>query len=246
MRLSFPATGRELHANAELLGFHSDHLRALFGPSTAHGLTESKPNKLYPTSPLEELDDSDRELDKPLLAESTSRPTNPGDAEDVKPDIKTLRIYDPAVHEIVVTDFAYTTYRAVLLFLQTGRIDFAPLSSLAQEPEAVPIDDPFSPPVSPKSVYRLAHHLNLTHLASLALASFTAQLTVQNVASELWSELAEMCEEIRLQAFAFAIAHSAEVVESAGFKEVERRAKLGAHKKEVAAMVGFLGSLRKE
>ncbi|GAA5856756.1 hypothetical protein JCM8547_008825 [Rhodosporidiobolus lusitaniae] len=74
-------------------------------------------------------------------------------------------------HRIAVTETAYTTYLAV-------------------------IPDPLAA-VSPKSVYRLAHLLELPQLASLALADFQVQLTVHNAASELFSETSGCYDELR-------------------------------------------------
>ena len=105
--------------------------------------------------------------------------------------------------QVVVTQAAYSTYRAVLLWMQTGYIAFAPLSSSfdrAPEPlksrtdaiKAMHKEDPRLPyPVSPKSVYRLAHVLELQELESLAMRHFRKEaLSLETAPAELFSELA--------------------------------------------------------
>ena len=73
----------------------------------------------------------------------------------------------PAAHVIFVTDAAYSTYRAMLLFLVTGSIKFAPLSSRGEQARSQAIDEALlehpgmPPPVSPLAVYRLEDKLDL-------------------------------------------------------------------------------------
>lgn len=73
-----------------------------------------------------------------------------------------------------------------------------------------PIDRPphrAPPPVSPKSVFRLAHLLDLPALQALALAAFRARLTVGNVAAQLFSSTADLHDDVRAAAAEFAAAH---------------------------------------
>ena len=104
--------------------------------------------------------------------------------------------------QVTITQAAFSTYRAVLLWLSTGYIGFAqPSSAYASKSSTSPSRNdtlllahqsnprhPFL--VSPKSVYRLAHVLELTDLESLAVRYFRDEaLTLKTAPVELFSEL---------------------------------------------------------
>jgi hypothetical protein len=137
-------------------------------------------------------------------------------------------------HRIRVQNNAYSTYGAVLMWIQTGYISFAPLhSSFSHLPlesrslaritaiESLHELEPQLPlSVSPKSVYKLAHYLSLPVLESLALQELSRQLTVDNVFTELFDGLASVYEEVRKLEVEFAVRNKKEVVETKGFKDV--------------------------
>ncbi|GAA5894300.1 hypothetical protein JCM6882_007625 [Rhodosporidiobolus microsporus] len=145
--------------------------------------------------------DSDSEADD-LYASSSPRPAKPA-----------LPPPELRYHEIRITEASYATYRALLCFLQTGHVAFAPLastfylpssSSPSPSPAASPspasapatrlahlsaslLSSPLLPlPTSPKSLFSLAHFLDIPALAALALSNFRAQLTPQNALLELF------------------------------------------------------------
>ncbi|BGP35654.1 hypothetical protein JCM10296v2_007506 [Rhodotorula toruloides] len=105
--------------------------------------------------------------------------------------------------QIVITKSAFTTYRAVLAFLRTGNIAFAPLTSAYQplNPSSnftraarlseLAKKEPIFP-VSPKSAFRLAHLLDLDRLQQLCLANLRKSLAIDTVAHELFHE-ASVC-----------------------------------------------------
>ncbi|GAA6022693.1 hypothetical protein JCM8202_002740 [Rhodotorula sphaerocarpa] len=118
-----------------------------------------------------DFDDSDDETDKVFRDQrrSPAKPRSP----HVTPH-----------KNVVVKDTAYTTYASVLLWLATRSICFAQLRSA---PEQIRLADltaaneanPCLPlPASPKSVYRLAHLLELDDLRAIALAESSSQLRV--------------------------------------------------------------------
>ncbi|GAA6040208.1 hypothetical protein JCM8097_004184 [Rhodosporidiobolus ruineniae] len=89
-----------------------------------------------------------------------------------------------------------------------GRDRLAPSSSSASPSESAssspvlvqapsPSASSFPPAASPKSVYRLAHVLELDQLASLALSNFRSQLTPSNAAAELFSPLCHLYPDAR-------------------------------------------------
>ncbi|GAA5898569.1 hypothetical protein JCM8208_004701 [Rhodotorula glutinis] len=166
-------------------------------------------------------------------------------------------------HRVVIKDSAYSTYRALLVWLQTGHIEFARLRSAATSasggevksrgssagecPRRAPAPSstrPLSPPrssstsssstarampltASPKSVYRLADLLSLPQLKSLALASFTTQLSPSNAFPELYTDAAACYPALRDAALEFAVARWAEVEGASATREVEQRAERG-------------------
>ena len=129
--------------------------------------------------------------------------------------------------EIEVHETAYSTMCAVLLYLQTGLIKFAPLrssssshglssdeltkkrnASLAKSLEAQPT---LPPAVSPKSVYRLAHLLERNDLEQKALDSLASNLTISGAAAELFSPVSVACDEVRKIVFDFVVENWDEV-----------------------------------
>lgn len=108
------------------------------------------------------------------------------------------------VHEFKPTSGSYKTYRSVLMWVYSSQIRFAPLDSsvrysttsdakLLQKTKSIQ-SDKFS---SPKSVYRLAHYLQLSELSKIALESIESQIEFENVAYELYSDLSKNYEEVR-------------------------------------------------
>ncbi|GAA5874006.1 hypothetical protein JCM8547_001599 [Rhodosporidiobolus lusitaniae] len=129
---------------------------------------------------------------------------------------------------------AYSTYLAVVCWLQSERITFSTLSSSSASTEnarLAPADRPapLSPLklVSPKSVYPFSHLLELPALSSLALANFRSQLTISNAAAELFSETSAYSDEIGSAVLEFVLARRTAVRQSSGFKAAQERAEKG-------------------
>ncbi|KAG1848585.1 hypothetical protein C8R48DRAFT_778800 [Suillus tomentosus] len=81
---------------------------------------------------------------------------------------------------VLVTDTAFNTWQALLYYLYTDEIVFAPLRSQGSRPaRRCSIDGP--PPCSPKSMYRLACKINHDKLQAKALAAIRSSLTEPNV-----------------------------------------------------------------
>ncbi|GAA6052087.1 hypothetical protein NBRC10513_002660 [Rhodotorula toruloides] len=133
--------------------------------------------------------------------------------------------------EIKITKTAFTTYRAVLAYLRTGFIAFAPLSSTfpadadaakptrASRIEAAVSSDPSLPyPVSPKSTFRLAHLLELDELQHFCLANFSKQLTVDCAPYELFSDTSICYDAWRKVVLDFIVDNWDAVTSSASWK----------------------------
>jgi hypothetical protein len=159
----------------------------------------------------------------------------------------------PPHKTVTITEASYATYLAVVCWLQCGYIDFAPLTSsfvspsVSREqasqlrlesirPPATESDSSMYnaaaslsslQPVSPKSVYRLSHLLELPSLSSLALANFTSQLTTSNVVLELFTETSACYDEISKAALDFTMKNLRAVLASQAIKDVRTRAETG-------------------
>lgn len=152
---------------------------------------------LKKSSPDKDCEDSDEETDRIYFEEPLAR----------------LHEHDcdcPLEYkQVTITKSAYTTYRAVLTYLRTGFIPFAPLSSACKPLSSTSTrtrkqrllevwywqDRPL--PVSPKSVFRLAHLLELEELQELCLANLRRQLTVEIAPVELVDDASVCFDEWR-------------------------------------------------
>ncbi|GAA5890661.1 hypothetical protein JCM8208_004952 [Rhodotorula glutinis] len=215
VRLFFPGEDdrpdAELWTSEHLLTTSSTYFRNLFSSgfaetvmigvkrartrsSTVEQIIASRRFSYKALADKQHLEDSDCETDgltfQGELGQAPSAPHDP------------LEDGELSYRQITIEQTAYTTYRAVLLYLSTGYIQFAPLASAtatAADPEARTASlrqihkvNPSLPvPASPKSVYRLAHILELKQLESMALRFFRDEaLTVSTAPVELFSELA--------------------------------------------------------
>ncbi|GAA6006831.1 hypothetical protein JCM11491_003197 [Sporobolomyces phaffii] len=106
----------------------------------------------------------------------------------------------PSIHRLVVHGVAYKTLFAYLYYLETGTIDFDPLTSLlpASYARRAPPNPATSPPTcSPKSMYRLASLYEHQALRELSYKTIKAHLDGRNALVELSSDLAADFDEIR-------------------------------------------------
>ncbi len=220
----FPRSDRELWANSRTLIRNSTFFTTLF----ASGLREAvgAPAQAYPVETSDgELSarDSDDEADEVVNKLVT---------------IRTSRTPPPGIKEVVIKEAAFTTYHAVLVWLHFGHITFDQLSSSPcgtsgdattnerqakrARLDAAATSDPELPlPASPKSVYQLAHILELPDLVKLALDNFTSQLTVENVLYQLTAEIA-VHDEVRGAIVAFIKANASAVKASRAAAELSK------------------------
>ncbi|GAA5902955.1 hypothetical protein JCM6882_009652 [Rhodosporidiobolus microsporus] len=224
---SFPRTGHRLWADEATLARASPYCAQLLSSAFAEGSTSTTPLKVSgATVDPYEFEESDDETDLLEARRDATTPSTP---------FKT----------ITITDTAYSTYLAVLVYLYSHHISFAPLlstfrtsgesrrdASPARSSALTSLTDTSSdallpPPVSPKSVYRLAHLLDLADLSSLALANFASQLTPQNAAYELYSDVATCYPAVRDVVLDFVVERWSEVKDERATKEMEVKAEAG-------------------
>ena len=153
-----------------------------------------------------------------------------------------LLLFDPvgepdvSYRQITVKNAAYTTYRAVLRYFETGYIRFAPLSSScrpaianATQTRAECIDgmrqaEPALPiPVSSKSTYRLAQVLECKPLQQVCLVALIEQLRPYNAAAELFGDMSLTWPGWRKLVIIYVVKHWEAVLETATWKEAQAK-----------------------
>lgn len=198
VRFTFAGTELELWVSSAVLKNASPYFETLVSGSFKEAqFTHVRDGRLmvsHITSDCDVLEDSDDDMDG-----------NPDDSDDetdkvFKDQRRSLakpRSRHVTPHKnVVVKDTAYTTYASVLLCLATRSIRFAQLRSAPEQTRLADLTaaneaNPGLPlPASPKSVYRLAHLLELGDLRAVALDEFFSRLQVENAAVELFSDTA--------------------------------------------------------
>ncbi|GAA5866307.1 hypothetical protein JCM1840_004079 [Sporobolomyces johnsonii] len=239
----FPRTSRQLWSNEDNLRKLSTYYDSLLSSDFAEGSTSSQAVPSSASLPEYTYDDSDVETDALKLGWKAASKKGEKQAQHKKQGQNMERGGVP-FKTVTIVDTAYTTYLAVLVWIATGYIRFAPLRSKFRsgnsgdkgdksdkQARAGEVNKTFSrgdsqlpPPVSPKSVYRLAHLLEIPDLLQLALDNFKSQLSPANVAYELYSDVSCSYEAIRDAGLDFAVANWKEVSKAEGTREMEQRA----------------------
>lgn len=240
VRLVFP-NSLELWTTTRALS-HYAYFQRLFSAGFSES-SESTGKRSAPETGLEakrDFDDSDDESDElivdlKLKAKNTTPSTVPAiksssEGKDPKEEKIEQRL---PFHQIKIDSVAYTTYRAFLCWVHTSYIEFAPLLSsfrldadpVASRKEAISKQARkahLPRPTSPKSMYRLAHFLDIPELMELSLASLESQLTVETVAFEAFSDVAVAYDAVREIEMSYMIKNWEKVMASAGMAAVER------------------------
>ncbi|GAA5886308.1 hypothetical protein JCM5296_003556 [Sporobolomyces johnsonii] len=232
----FPRTSRQLWSNEDNLRKISPYYNSLLSSDFAEGSTSSQAISSSSSLPDYTYEDSDAETDELELGCKVKSKKGEEQDQHEEQDQK-KEIGGTPFKTVTIVDTAYTTYFAILVWFATGYISFAPLRSKfksddrgAKQARAAELDKIVSesdsqlpPPASPKSVYRLAHLLELPELLQLALDNFRSQLSPANVAYELFSDVSCSYDAVRDVALEFAVANSKEVGEAEGTREMEQR-----------------------
>ena len=236
----FPSSGLSLYGSVESLRKCSPYFTTLFDSGFAEGslsTPEQGATKSNQRKVEREFDDSDDETDDYIL--SKLPPTAPIDTDSDTPDadqhppVNSPAKIDSQFRHVTIDATAYTTYHAVLCYLQTRHISFAPLrSSFRLQPDPTALRNskiaqlqsgPSRPlAASPKSVFRLAHFLELPKLAKLALANIKSQLTEENIAFEVYGDVAAVYDEVATMDMELAREHDDAMGASAAMEEVGR------------------------
>lgn len=142
--------------------------------------------------------EDEMEFEEGSIAHRSTRDDADSDDDDDEASLGPTSSPPLPIHRIFINATPYKTYRALLHYLATNDITFAALSSsFPKSSSAAPTsgiqleashDSPL--PVFPKSIYALAHQLEIASLAERALANFASQLTETNALRELFSDAA--------------------------------------------------------
>ncbi|KAJ7744158.1 hypothetical protein B0H16DRAFT_995090 [Mycena metata] len=185
-----------LFANSHLLRGFSEDLDALF---TEHGFSESAIVDLDLHEPEDRTFndygyDSDSDLESeadepaPLVKVSFS------DVETGDKEQSSTRSSGRKGRVIVLKDTAFQTWKALIYYLYTRRVNFRPLKSEGPLETDITVR---GPTCSPKSMYRLADKLGLEDLQALALAAISSRLSETNILYEVFSSFTSVYPVIR-------------------------------------------------
>ncbi|KII83702.1 hypothetical protein PLICRDRAFT_180053 [Plicaturopsis crispa FD-325 SS-3] len=137
-------------------------------------------------------------------ARAAACPTPPACADEPKVELVACTRSPSKV--IPVKDVAYKTWKAMIYYMYTSNLSFAPLSS--RPPSEDPEEDGIpSVKASPKSMYRLAKRLGLDDLCTAAKEDIEEQLSVDIIVAEVFSTFTAQFPEIREMELAFLFQH---------------------------------------
>ncbi|KAI0082890.1 hypothetical protein BDY19DRAFT_911024, partial [Irpex rosettiformis] len=160
-----------------------------------------------------DIDDSEIEKEVTLQSQLDSDGDETADASDIsipstpEPEspkmTKKLQLAGTEYkYRVVVPDVAASTWQALVHFIYTGTIHFAPLKSQGlafRQAERTKHHEknPCLPPLcSPKSVYRLANSVGLEELKTLARNDLKTKITKETITREVFSRFSSMHSEI--------------------------------------------------
>jgi hypothetical protein len=224
----FPATETKLWASSKVLVDQSAYYRSLLGSNFSESTTHTSPEGSdTPESKADETirlyEESDDETDAQFADEIAKR------ACESVPNLPHKKV--------IINDAAFSTYQAILVWMSSSYIRFAPLRSrmennASDENESrlqdiikmVEANPETSLPASPKSVYRLAHLLELKDLQEAALANLSSQLTAHNAATELFSDVASAYPAFRDVVLKYVVKNWSGVRASEAWKKIKEQA----------------------
>lgn len=193
VELYFPRSHRSLWGNSTLLASTSPYFKTLL----ESGFAETKE--------VMRVDHADADVLAPLPFDESD-----GDDGPAAP-AKHVPLSSFPHRRIKITQASFQTYHAVLFWIYTREITFAPSTTATA--------DAFPLPASPKSVYRLAHLLELPELCKIALKAIHSQLTPSTIATELFNETSGTFDEVLDVLLEYAAAHRVEMRETKEWKD---------------------------
>lgn len=266
VRIFFPKLGASLWTNLDLLKTSSSYFTMLF----ESGFAESRPFKPdarkfdvrtatsrlvvnFPATQGSATSEPETPMDEGVASAAADSSQSDADSDDGTDEIVRTKealgfdssgnLAHASYQEVTINETPFTTFRAVLIWLSTSHITFAPMTSCMLRGR--PLDrkseirkkwfddfrqshhgDPLPP--SPKSVYRLAHMLEIRPLMQIALEEIKRQLKPKMVATELFSVYSSLFSEFEQACLEHAVDNWDAVKESLAWAAIGRRAKTGS------------------
>ncbi|KAI0086240.1 hypothetical protein BDY19DRAFT_1059097 [Irpex rosettiformis] len=207
---------RVVYANSGVMKDTTSYFLNHFNEDTAAGQRIESETENYGYESDSDIDDSEAEEKKSL----ESRWNELEDEDELDDDDDNTRVLSTPEHEspetmkklelvgsqykyrVVVPDMAANTWQALVHFVYTGTIHFAPLKSqgleLRQAEQTKHREkNPHLPPLcSPKSIYRLADSVGLDELKILARRDLEARISEENIIREVFSKFSSMYGDI--------------------------------------------------
>ncbi|KAI0338353.1 hypothetical protein BDW22DRAFT_707512 [Trametopsis cervina] len=205
-----------VHANSALVRASSAYFEGFFNAE----FTEAKSTSLLSGFPNDKQDftaeygyDSDSDLEdedvsgenrgddgkatqRDELAKTSANRLDADEAESPSTDL-TLLAGGPHGQVIVLRDVAFSTCKALMFYIYTGKVRFARLRSQSVLPAAKASGANLAPLCSPKSMYRLADKFGFDELKKIAKNDILAKLYADNIIAELRSSLTSSYDAIR-------------------------------------------------
>ncbi|GAA5886144.1 hypothetical protein JCM6882_004279 [Rhodosporidiobolus microsporus] len=259
LRLFFPNLGNhgaELWVSSNVLSkavpYFKDLLSSDFAEAAPRRSKRARQSgvELLPLPPHtdKDFDDSDDETDDFLYS---NRPPKLDDS---------IEASELSFREIAITQTAFSTYHALLVYLETGYVHFAPLRSACKPSNASGFstrrdfltekleDAPSLPlPVSPKSLFRLADLLRLSDddpLSALCLRTLSNFLTHHGAALELFSDVSICYDKVRRVVLDYVVKNWEAVSETKSWKDKMSQIKAGELPDAAGIMVELMESLQ--
>lgn len=232
VELSFPKPGEStlhLWTSSALLSSVSPYYNIMFSSAFVEGqITSSAVSSLSGTSPRNPGDDSgSHTLASPNTDSDTELDTLYRGKQQITPANGSFK-------RVNVTEASYTTYRAFLSWLHTGQVTFAPLSasfvdstSREQYFSTRHRTQPHRPlPCSAKSVYKLAHLLEIPSLARIALDTYISLLEPRFAHKEVFTTMLRY-DDAKARLVKYLTNHKREIAKLGGFDKVKVALKQG-------------------
>ncbi|GAA5888907.1 hypothetical protein JCM6882_002898 [Rhodosporidiobolus microsporus] len=256
VRIFFPhahTDGAELWASSSLLAASSPFFRSLFRSHFAES-SSRKSRRAREQEDADEvvqleypntIDDSDDETDRYLHFKQPPRLE------------QTLEAQDLPFYQLNETQTAYSTYEALLVYLETNFVHFAPLTSSCsplnanhpkrrdaviqkhQKHPSLPL------PVSPKSLYRLAQYLDLPRLEQICLNAIRSSLSLTGAAHELFCDTSLNFHPVRRVVLEYVRENFNEVQKTRSWQEKVRLIQLGELPEAAPVLLDLLQAVSK-
>ncbi|KAJ3486730.1 hypothetical protein NLI96_g4038 [Meripilus lineatus] len=195
---------RAVYANSAVMRAAGQHFQGQLsaGFATRNEIAQETADYGYDSD--SDLEDDEGESPEESLVTVVVNPNDEMASEnsDENPTMVQFPVPRRTKHTVVVSDVAANTWQALVFYILTGVIHFAPLRSQGLEYRMQEItqyahDHPGLPPLcSPKSMYRLADKVGLVDLKNLAMKDLEEKLPRIKILDEIFSKYSSVFPEI--------------------------------------------------